>query len=103
MNQNKPRRVKYQKIYSYGFFWFEKGYNEDLNMVIYVFGPSQEYLIIVVSHKTRSFLRKTQFSKFHTSISRLPQTAIRRLLRLTVGRILNCEENGDYQLVKNHF
>ena len=61
MNQNKPRRIKYQKMYSYGFFWFEKGYKEDLNVVIYVFGPSQEYLIKVVPLKTRSFLRKVQF------------------------------------------
>ena len=64
MNQNKPRRVKYQKIYSYGFFWFEKGYNEDLNEVTYEFGPSQEYLIKIVPHKISSFPRKVQFLMF---------------------------------------
>ena len=26
VNQNKLRRIKYQKMYSYGFFWFEKDY-----------------------------------------------------------------------------
>ena len=45
-------------MYSYGFFWFKKGYNDDLKVVTYVFGPSQEYFIKVVSHKSRSFSRK---------------------------------------------
>ena len=51
-------------MYSYGFFWFEKGYNEDLNEVIYVFGPSQEYLIKVVPQKISPFPRKLQFLMF---------------------------------------
>ena len=40
------------------FLWFKKGYNNDLKVVSYVFGPSREYLISELSHKTSLFLRK---------------------------------------------
>ena len=40
------------------FFWFEKGCNDDLKVVTYVSGPSQEYFIKVVSHKSHSFSKK---------------------------------------------
>ena len=88
----------YKKLYSFSYFWFKTGYIYGLNEVIYVFVPSQDFGIKQEIFKTPSSLRKVRFSRYRTNISRLPHTAIRRLLRLTVSRILNYEENGDDQL-----
>ena len=77
--------------HSFGSFWFKKGYNHNLNKVLYVFGPSGEYLISGVSHKITRFLKRPSL------VSSIGYD--RWLLRLTVRRILNREENGDGQFV----